>query len=405
MTSARTAPRSVGWGLVALLITFAIQAVATTCVIAPTAVAPAIAEAYGGVAPIGAFVALVYGGAMVSSVTGGWFVSRLGAVRTSQVSLLLCAAGLALIATSPWVAAAALGALLIGCGYGPITPASSDLLVRTTSPARMSFVFSVKQTGVPMGGVVAGAFTPSMTVAFGWPAALLALSAVTCACALAVQPLRAPLDVTTGPARPPSLGALLRPVQSVWRDRRLRTLAACSFVFSGMQVSLTVYLVTFLTSSLAWGLVAAGVALSVAQSAGVIGRPTWGWIADRRGGAVGTLAVLAVLMIASNLGMAMLTPQAPSWQVYVTVALYGATAIGWNGVLLAAVARLAPTPAQAGEATGGVLGYTYFGVMLGPPAFGLLARAQGYDVAFEVLAIPLALCAWGLVRARRSLAR
>ncbi|WP_417276298.1 hypothetical protein [Castellaniella sp.] len=43
------------------------------------------------------------------------------------------------------------GALLIGLGYGPITPAH-----------RMSFVFSIKQTGVPLGGVLAGLVVPGL---------------------------------------------------------------------------------------------------------------------------------------------------------------------------------------------------------------------------------------------------
>jgi hypothetical protein len=46
----------------------------------------------------------------------------------------------------------ALGALLVGFGYGPITPAGSDLLKRIT-PARLQPVaFSVKQAAVADGG-------------------------------------------------------------------------------------------------------------------------------------------------------------------------------------------------------------------------------------------------------------
>jgi hypothetical protein len=46
----------------------------------------------------------------------------------------------------------ALGALLVGLGYGPITPAGSDLLKRVT-PARLQPVeFSVKQAAVPAAG-------------------------------------------------------------------------------------------------------------------------------------------------------------------------------------------------------------------------------------------------------------
>ncbi|MCQ4313022.1 hypothetical protein NAV33_14090, partial [Pseudomonas stutzeri] len=54
----------------------------------------------------------------------------------------------------------------------------------------------------------------------------------------------------------------------------------------------------------------------------------------------------------------------------------GATAIGWNGVYLSEVARLAP-PGTAGLYTGGTLFFTYFGVVAGPPLFALIAEASG----------------------------
>ena len=47
-------------------------------------------------------------------------------------------------------------------------------------------------------------------------------------------------------------------------------------------------------------------------------------------------------------------------------ALFGATAIGWNGVQLAEVARLAP-PGTAGEVTGATGFVTFAGVVIGPP--------------------------------------
>ena len=56
--------------------------------------------------------------------------------------------------------------------------------------------------------------------------------------------------------------------------------------------------------------------------------------------------------------------------------LFGATAIGWNGVYLAEVARLAPA-GQAGVLTGGTLFFTYFGVVAGPPAFAALVSVTG----------------------------
>jgi hypothetical protein len=87
------------------------------------------------------------------------------------------------------------------------------------------------------------------------------------------------------------------------------------------------------------------------------------------------------------------TAQAP---VVVLLALYGATAIGWNGVYLATVARSVPH-ADAATATAGSLFFTYLGVVVGPPLFGAVGSAFGsLGAAFALLALPLAWTVWML---------
>ncbi|MGJ7530579.1 MFS transporter [Variovorax sp. GB1P17] len=112
----------------------------------------------------GVFAAAMYLGATIATLVAGPLIARWGAIRVNQVGLGLCAAGLALGAVGilPGMLA---GAFIIGLGYGPITPASSHLRVRSAPPARMSLVFSIKQTGVPLGGLLAGAIAPSLGLA------------------------------------------------------------------------------------------------------------------------------------------------------------------------------------------------------------------------------------------------
>src|SRR5690606_38318707 len=131
---------------------------------------------------IGVYVAVAYLGSILASLASGAAVARFGSIRVSQASLVLCAAGLALC-TLPSLPAILLGAVLVGFGYGPITPASSHLLARTTPVHRMSLVFSVKQTGVPLGGALAGAIVPTLQALAGWQEALWCVAAACLACA------------------------------------------------------------------------------------------------------------------------------------------------------------------------------------------------------------------------------
>lgn len=388
-----------GW--MSLAITLAVQSMVSMALLTLPVMAPAVARELGVSTTLtGVYVALTYLAAMLASLASGAAVARLGAIRISQIGLLLCALGLVLC-TVPALPAVALGALLIGLGYGPVTPASSHLLARTTPLHRMSLVFSVKQTGVPLGGMLAGALVPGSLLLVGWQGALLGVAALSLACAWLAQPLRERLDADRDPRRPLALGQLAQPVRLVLSQRALSLLALCSFFFSAIQVSLTTYLVTYLHEDLGFALVAAGLAMSVSQLAGVAGRIAWGWVADRFLGARRTLILLALLMVLGCLATAALSAAWSTGVLLAALALFGASAIGWNGVYLAEVARQAPA-GMASMATGGTLAITFLGVVLGPAAFGALSGAAGsYRAGYAALALPALLCAALLLRQGR----
>ena len=197
-------------------------------------------------------------------------------------------------------------------------------------------------------------------------------------------------------------GSLVNPVLMVWRHPPLRILSFVSVLFVFAQLACTAYIVTFLYQDLGYGLIAAGVALSIAQAAGVGGRVLWGLIADRWLGARRMLIVIALLLALASVGAAFLTDHSPYLFLLVVLAMLGATAIGWNGVYLAEVARRAPK-GQAGMATGGTLGFTYMGVVVGPSMFGLLAEGVGsYGLAYLFLVVPSILVVYLLWRQYRN---
>jgi len=379
----------------------AAQSLMSAAIVALPVLAPKAAPDIGApVAWVGLFVSLVYGSSMVSGLAAGALVRRWGAVRLCQLCLLAACAGLALIASGSRLGVA-LGAVLIGAGYGPLNPASSHLLDRFTPAHRRATIFSIKQTGVPLGGVIAGLLVPPLVGLGGGPGALWGLTLLCVLAAASAAPLSAALDGDRDAgSRWPRPAQMLEPVRFVATHAVLRRVALVSFVFSMVQVSLTSYLVTLLTGDLRWTLAAAGAALAMSQVAGVVGRIAWGFIADRGLGARRTLLGLALGMLACTLAMPLLSPASPAWAVTALLAAFGATAVGWNGVYLATVARLVPQP-QAGMATAGTLFFTFLGVVIGPSVFGALAGALGgLAQGFALLALPLALGLGVLARSR-----
>lgn len=388
-----------------LLATLFIQAMVAMALLTLPVMAPVAAKALE-VSPalVGVYVAITYAGAMFASLTSGTTVSRLGPIRVSQLGLMLCALGLCLCAV-PWLPAIGLGALLIGLGYGPITPASSQILARTTPPAQMALVFSIKQTGVPVGAMMAGAIVPSLMLGFDWQWSLVVVAMACIVSAALSQSLRKAMDDLRQASLTFQMSTLTAPLRMVLGHRALSTMAACSFMFSMVQMSLTTYLVTYLHDDLAYGMVSAGLLLSVTQMGGIGGRIAWGLVADRWLGAQKTLALLAVLMAISALATALLLPTLPLWGIWVVLLVFGASAIGWNGVYLAEVARQAPE-GKASVATGGTLTFTFLGVVIGPPLFGALSSAFGtYRAGFLALMITSSLCAWVLYRLKPNAAQ
>lgn len=386
----------------ALIITLAIQALVSAAALTVPVLAPVLVPVFGVAGEsVGIYVSLVYVGATLGSLGSGGWVARYGAIRVSQAALLLCALGLAFtLFTSPVMAIA--GAFLIGMGYGPVTPASSHLLARTTPPDRMSFVFSLKQTGVPLGGVIAGLAAPKLNSWGGWQSAIIVIAASCVACALLSQVVRNGLDSDRGKSVVPALSSLRRSIGMILNHTPIRLLSVSSLTFSAVQLSLNAYLVTYLHDSLGYSLIVAGFMMSATQVAGIIGRLVWGWCADRFLGAIGMLVVLACTMTLCSWILASLGPDVPEFVLLLLLVVFGAGALGWNGVYLAEVARQAPS-GQIGLATGGALAATYLGVVIGPTVFGAIATLMSsYRSAFMLIVIPALVMALVLLRNKRK---
>lgn len=387
--------------VLAVVVTLATQTIVSTAIIAPSVIAPAAAGDFG-VAPqsVGIIVALSYTLAMVSGLTAGELVIRFGPLRTCQVAVLLGAGGLALGAPGS-VALVFCAAALIGYGYGMVTPTSSHILVQAAPRERLAFIFSIKQTGVPIGGALAGALIPPLVLAFGWHRTLLVLAASGAIAAIAMQPTRADFDRQRERARKTSWRQLVAPVKLVAATPALRVLAALSLAYAQVQVAFVTYFVSFLNLELGLTLVAAGLIYAAAHTASIIGRIAWGAVADR---VRSPRLVLAALGFVSAICGIVTSLAAPTWSTLALIALgafYGASAVGWNGVFLAEVARSAPE-GQVGAATGGTQFFTFSGALSGPPLFAALVwLTNGYRAGFVVFAVlPLLVGLWLLTTAR-----
>lgn len=363
------------------VLTTSSMTVFTVAVLAPEA-APAL-----GVDPklIGPFTSVIYlFAALVGAVTSA-LIARYGAIRICQSTMLAAAASLFLFASGHPLAAL-LSACLLGYNYGPFNPASAHILAGLATPRWQPFIFSLKQTGVPLGGALAGALVPLLVVAFGWQPAAACVGLAGIVVALMLQPLRRTFDTNLVPVHLNAMVNVWSPVKRVMANPVLRCYTLAAFAYAGCQVSAGVYMVVFLTERHGMPLTLAGLVLSGMQVGGFAGRLIWGALSGRHVTPHGMLIGLGLMAGACLLVTAFMPVGWSLAAVMIIAVLLGMSSFGWNGVMLSEIATHSP-PGMAADATAGMQFVMFGGIVGFPVTFGLIAANAGYAAAFVLLAL------------------
>lgn len=350
-------------------------------------IAPAAAPDIGVPATyIGFFTAVMYVFSMASGAVTGDFIRRYGGIRVCQFTMFAAAASMACF-TLAVPLLALVSAVLLGFAYGPFNPASAHVLTGISTARSRPLIFSIKQTGVPLGGMLAGATVPALVLVFGWRGAALTVGAVALAVAALVQPLRLSFDADRRPRWPLFGGGSILESARLAITNPLRRLSISGFAYSGCQVCIGAFFVVYLTQALGLSLVRAGALFAFVQAGGIIGRVVWGSIADRWLSTQMLLVLLGGVTAACALVTAGLSASTPTALIAVLGFVLGTSSFGWVGVYLSEVARLAPE-GRVAEATGGVQLVYFGGVVVIPPTFGAFVSATGsYITSFIVVAV------------------
>jgi MFS family permease len=377
----------------AILVTWSVQTLTSVAQSVPIVLAP-IAAIHFGAKPehIGYFVGAVYFAAMTSGLLLSSTINRLGPVRVSQFGLVACCVGLAGLLSSQLVLVLICG-LLIGTGYGLSNPTAALILGKHSPVHRRGLFFSIKQTSVPMGVAIAGLLVPAVLGLGGWMTPLIFAAMVCVICVLLLEASVRVLDPALITAVDSSNDSaawyerFVRPMQIVYERKPVWRIGLVSFAYAAIQSSFLTFLVVYLVLSIELSVTLSAWILACAQGASIVGRPLWGWVADRCGRPAWVLAALGVAMSVAVMLLGSLTPSSPlAWAFFVAL-LTAATAVAWNGVFYAELVRHAD-PSELASVTGGVQFLTFGGAMVGPVAFsGVITISGSYFIGFGFLAL------------------
>ena len=334
---------------------------------------------------LGVYVGMIAAVSLLVQAGCGSIIVRYGALRVSQISLLLTGVGL-ILAAPGIIALMVLSAIAIGASASS-TPASSHLLSRYAPGKYAPLVFSAKQTAVPVALLIAGLLGPLLTEIYGWRHALVVIGIGCLLFPLMLEFMRREFDSDKDVTRQFHLSDFRETIGFVIGKPKLRGLAFGSFAFVGLQTTFIAYFVIYLTE-IGFSLIVAGTIFSIATAVAIPGRIFWGWLSSRYISPRAMLGFLAILMFFAVSCVALFSPIWTDWQVTLVAIAVSASVFSWHGVTLAEAARLAPT-SMRGAVTGGVLSFGQCGGLVLPLIYSLvLGVTESYKLGFFICALP-----------------
>ncbi|MSP04012.1 MAG: MFS transporter [Acetobacteraceae bacterium] len=391
-------PTSPPW-LAALLVASLIQMVGSFMSQSMPVIAPLLTATVGVPGErVGTLYALTSFGSILFMAFGAPIISRVGPVAALGASVICAGFSLLLVTAGSWPVAM-LAAGLLGLSYGPVPPGSTRLLGATAPARHRGFIFSIKQAGAQLGGVLAGILLAPLAAHAGWEVALLTAASAGIFAGIGTLAYRKRLDIARDPSRsihPLVLfhGRNLRaPFAAIAADPRLIALTVLTTAFATAQGCLFSFCVTFLTSIHGATLVQAGYAYACMQGGALVGRLVLGFWADRAGDTMRN--ILGQAWACAVLILMWATLPLPTGAIYVLVLAFmvGVMAASWNGLVLSEIARIAP-PERVVEAASGSTMVSFGGYVLGPALFSIAVSGfGGWFVPYMLVAAQLALTA------------
>lgn len=285
--------------------------------------------------------------------------------------------GLAIMAVSFARSFPVLLGLLVVTGFGAAssTPAGSRAIMSWFPFRARGMALGIRQTGFPIGGLLAALILPHIATALTWRGAFVAMGilaiigAIVC---LVGYRDRRTIKAETGRK------VHKMSIDKVLKNKNIFLISLSAITLAAAQFSFLTYMVIFFHDKIGLPVTIGSIFLAVAQFAGIIGRIFWGIVSDRVFGGKRKAALFAVGLVTAivPVAMAFVGPQTKLWELGLVVIAFGFSAIGWNGVYVALLSEVAGKE-TSGTVVGWGLTVIQVGVFVFPPLFGLIVDLSG----------------------------
>jgi MFS family permease len=324
------------------------------------------------------FTALMLGSACFTAAAGimtdRWGERRMvlysGAVMTFALSAAAVAPGYPLLVACVF---------LFGAAYAASTPAGGRAVLAWFERDR-GFAMGIRQTGVPVGGLVGALSLPAVAHVAGYRGAFVfAAIVVALTTLIAYLPYRESRDADAPPA---TLASVARGMRTLAQDPRLIGVTLTCMTLVAVQLAMNAFLTVTAVVVVGMTPARAALAFACAQGAAVCGRLGWGFLSDRvlHGERLVPFAIICVLAALASAALAMLGSGAVL-ALFAAAVVLGFSGAGWNGLMAAALAEVGGTE-RAASALGLALTAIFLASSVAPTAFGALADHTSLRIAW-----------------------
>jgi sugar phosphate permease len=338
--------------------------------------APTLQQEYElSLTQVGLAIAAANSGSVFTLLAWGLLADRLGERAVLAVGLAGCAAGLVAAAYAPSFAALVVALTLSGASGASVNAASGRAVMSWFSRDQRGLALGIRQTALPLGGLVAALVLPPAAAAGGVRAGLLVLAAGCFAAALAGA---------SGLRGAPRDEGELTDIGSPVRDPRMWKLSIGSAFVLAAQISILSFLILFLHQERGLSTAVAAGIFALIQALGVLLRIASGRWSDRVQKRIAPLRRLALALTATLAAAAALL-SAPLVVLVPVFVAAGALSLSWNGLSFTAAAEIAGR-ARAGAALGFQQTALAITSAVAPPAFAAVVEASSWSLAYGLAA-------------------
>lgn len=345
--------------------------------------APSVRRTFDLTLPqVGAMLAAFAAGGLSTGIAWGLAADRFGERRSLSLGVAtmgLCLAGMAVVSTFPELVALV---ALAGAAGASVASGSGRAVMHWFPMDERGFALGIRQTAVPVGGLLSAVVLPGVEDAAGLGAAFGVLATMCFAAAIAGA-----LLLRENPTHDAGVTAAGRRGKraTIVLDGRIWRLGLAVGLYFFAQTTLVGFVVLFLHDARGVSVRTGALVLAAVNILGGVLRIAIGRWSDRsrqrfvplRQFGLATCAAMALVVLLTSGPLAALVP---------VIVLAGGIAMGWNGLAVTAAAELGGRD-HSGTAIGLNMSFISASGIVAPVVFAAAAAATSWRAAFVLLAL------------------